>query len=321
MSTDAYVLRLDRSLDREVARLIRTQTNRARRELKTPTDGAVHAARKALKRARAVLRLVRGVLPRDRYRSLDRDLRGLGRRLAPARDAAVALGLVDTLQQKGALDRSAGAVLRDHLQTVRAEAWQALDADTVATIRAELHALRLAPEELPNLDASAFHDGLARTYARGHERFAQAVEHPSAETLHAWRRQVKYLGYQLRLLAPAWPLVVRPAARALDALGKALGDEHDLSELVRVAERADLDRAALREVTREVLQRRETIQEGVWPLGARIYAESDEAFAGRMIAYLAAGLAEAHDAPILPLRRTPAAASPERPLDRVPASV
>jgi len=311
------MLRLDRPLDREVARLVRTQTNRARRELKAPSDDAVHAARKALKRARAAIRLARGGLPRERFRSIDRDLRRLGRRLAPARDAAVALGLVGTLQQEGGLGRGAAAALRDHLRTARTEAWHALDADAVAAIRAELHALRLVPEELSRLDAPAFHDGLARTYARGHERLARAVEEPSAETLHKWRRQVKYLGYQLRLLAPAWPLVVRPAARALDALGKALGDEHDLAELVRIAERADLGQVALREVTREALQRREAIQKDVWPLGARVYAESDAAFADRMVAYLMAGLAEAHGAPLLPLLETPAAASPERPLVQV----
>jgi CHAD domain-containing protein len=314
VSRGAYTLRLGRPLDGEVVRLVRSQTNRARRELKAPSDEAVHAARKALKRARAALRLVRGALPRERFRSIDHELRGLGRLLAPARDAVVALELVDVLRAEEALGESALGDLRDHLSTARADAWRTLDAEAVAAIRARLGALRLAPEELDGLDAGALHDGLARTYRRGRKRLARATASPRADALHAWRRQVKHLGYQLRLIAPAWPLVLRPTARALDALGSALGDEHDLAELYRVAARARLDRASLRELARWTKRRRASIHEIAWPLGARVYAESPGAFAGRITAYLAAAASEARGAPPHAIPPPP---PPEAPLVQV----
>lgn len=292
MSGSAYALRFDRPLSGEVVRLVRSQTNRARRELKTPDDAAVHAARKALKRARAALRLIRGVLPPDRFRSLDHELRGLGRQLAPVRDAVVALELADVLGAEGVLDDSAADHLRDWLNATHTDAWRTLDGDAIDAIRVRLDALRLVPEELNGLGADAFYDGLAWTYGRGRKRLAHATASPGADAFHVWRRQVKHLGYQLRLIAPAWPLLLHPTARALDALGAALGDEHDLAELHRVVVAAGLGHASLRNLARWTQRRRATIHETIWPLGVRVYAESPRAFATRMTAYLAAAMAE-----------------------------
>lgn len=314
MGKDAYTLRLDRPLDREAVRLIRSQTNRARRALKAPDDTGVHTARKAIKRARAALRLVRGSVPRDRYRELDRALRTIGRRLAPVRDAAVALELVDTLRAEGALKKKIAAGLQTYLEALRAEARDALSEETIEALRAELGALWLGRDEVAGIGAHALHAGLAQTYIRGRERLAEAIARPRADEFHAWRRQVKHLGYQLRLFAPAWPLVLRPTARAFDTLAEALGDEHDLAELARLAKEAGLDKKALRSVQQATLKRRKALQAEAWPLGARLYAEEGGAFAGRLMVYLASALAEAHDAPVHPLDGL---ALPAPPTDRL----
>lgn len=315
MSADAYKLRLDRPLDREIARLFRSQVNRARHALKTPDDEGVHTARKAIKRARAALRLARGPLPADRYRTLDHTVRGIGRRLAPVRDAAVALGLVDLLKAEGDLKASVAKRLYGYLDAERASAWRTLEGDGgIAVLRDELDALRLAKGELHGVDALGLHDGLARTYVRGRERLAQSVERSHAEVLHAWRRQVKHLGYQLRLLTPVWGPVLRATAREFDALSDALGDDHDLAELARLARHADLDEKALRAVQRLTRTRRRALQTVIWPLGARLYAEEAGAFAGRLIVYLAAALAEERDAPVHPLDGMALPNPPNRPL-------
>ncbi|MDX1420311.1 MAG: CHAD domain-containing protein, partial [Rubricoccaceae bacterium] len=123
MSRPTYQLRLDRPLDREIERLFRSQVNRARRALRRPDDEAVHTARKALKRARAVLRLVRGALPENLYGALDDAVRGLGRRLGPVRDAAVAAALVETLAAEEAPGPAVLRPLRAHLDARHAAAW------------------------------------------------------------------------------------------------------------------------------------------------------------------------------------------------------
>lgn len=62
MSAATYEFHLGQPLKKEVARIFRSQVNRARRELKRPSDQAVHSARKAIKRARASLRLFQSTL-------------------------------------------------------------------------------------------------------------------------------------------------------------------------------------------------------------------------------------------------------------------
>jgi CHAD domain-containing protein len=316
MSTDVFTLRFDRPLEREIVRVVRSQTNRARRVLKAPGDEAVHTARKAVKHARAALRLVCYALPRERYHTLDAGLRACGRRLGPVRDGAVACTLTDVFHASGDLTRTVTRALRGYLDDERSAAWRTLDADGIEGLRSDLDDLRLTPEELAGLGVPALCEGLGRTYARGQRRLASAVEEPSAEALHAWRRHVKYLYYQLRLVAPAWPLVLRPTARAFDALGKALGEDHDLAELERLARRADLSSEAVEAVAAVVEGRRRALQAEVWPLGTRAYAEPPAAFEGRMDVYLRTALAEARREPgllrgeALPVGPAPAAGAP-----------
>ncbi|MEO7859923.1 MAG: CHAD domain-containing protein [Nitrospirales bacterium] len=47
--------------------------------------------------------------------------------------------------------------------------------------------------------------GLRHTYTRGRTTQAQVHATPTAETLYEWRKRVKDLGYQVRLLEPMWP--------------------------------------------------------------------------------------------------------------------
>ena len=64
----------------------------------------VHAARKALKQARAALRLLRPCLDAAVYRRENLALRDAGRALAPLRDARVLLDAADRLRAGARLD-------------------------------------------------------------------------------------------------------------------------------------------------------------------------------------------------------------------------
>ena len=74
--------------------------------------------------------------------------------------------------------------------------------------------------------------GLARGYRRGRRALREAVDRPTDEHVHEWRKSVKTLWYHVRLLEPAAPSVFAPAIEALDHLAEALGDDHDLAVLV-----------------------------------------------------------------------------------------
>src|SRR4030095_4339353 len=76
-------------------------------------------------------------------------------------------------------------------------------------------------------------EGVERVYRRGRQALAAVRRKPTAEYLHEWRKQAKYLRYQLDLLRPLAPKALTSLATTIDRLGDLLGDDHDLAVLRR----------------------------------------------------------------------------------------
>ena len=66
-------------------------------------------------------------------------------------------------------------------------------------------------------------------YRKGRNALGQAKKSATPEALHEWRKEVKYLLYQLQLIEPAWRASERLLARRLDRLADLLGEDHDLA--------------------------------------------------------------------------------------------
>lgn len=268
-------------------------------------DGAVHEARKAMKRLRAVLRLVRGTLGDDVYRFENAYLRDTASLVGGARDAWVAVETVRGLRGDFGeqLDGSTFAGLEEALVArygdVRARVDDATVLDEVV-YRLRSARARYAAWPLDEEAAAAYGrrplrhefgtvgEGLGRTYSRGQEAMAEASRAPGPESFHAWRKDAKYLRHQVEILAPLWPEVLGGHARALDRLGEALGDEHDLAVLLDlVREDPGLcphprERALLVALAQH---RRSALQRDALLLGARLYAEPPRLFVRRLHAY------------------------------------
>ena len=86
---------------------------------------------------------------------------------------------------------------------------------------------------------------VVRTRAAG-RRSQIADRDPTAENLHEWRKRVKDLWYQQRLLQQAWPAVLKAEAAEAKALSKLLGDDHDLAVLAELLGTTDGDPQDLR---------------------------------------------------------------------------
>ena len=78
---------------------------------------------------------------------------------------------------------------------------------------------------------SALRRGLRHTYTRGRTAQAQVHVTPTVETLHEWRKSVKDLGYQVRVLKPMWPELLGGLADELERLADYLSDNHALAIL------------------------------------------------------------------------------------------
>lgn len=171
---------------------------------------------------------------------------------------------------------------------------------TIAEIAAALDEARqrVATWPLDTNDFSALQPGLQRSYKRGRKRLAGAYTDCTPVAFHEWRKCVKDLGYQLRMLKPIWPELIDPLIDELHTLSDDLGDDHDLDQLCAVISaesnlfRYQNEREALAAL---ITQRRLALEARARPLGVKLYAEAPAAFVERHAVYWQAWQGEAED--------------------------
>ena len=268
----------------------------------------VHEARKALKRLRSILRMVRDELGPEIYRAENVVLRDLGRILSPVRTAYVLCDLAQMLlidlgddvapsageHLVASLERmsreQADAVLgtpatMTHVVTTllatrsRYESWPVVDTDLAATG---------APRHRIPDSFSSIEPGIRRVYRRGRAAMKEAIESPTTHTFHEWRKRAKYLRHHMEALHLVWPEVIGGVAEALDTLGETLGDEHDLAELghmIMAQPSLVPDDRGRRMLLVEIARRRLNLQSLALRIGETIYLEQPRAFTARLERY------------------------------------
>jgi len=287
-----------RPLREELSRLFSDELDGAIAQLRGQREAervkAVHAARKHLKKARSVLRLVRGPLGEKVYARENGRLRDAGLRLSDVRDAQVAVATLDALSDRFTGDLPTAAVndVRGVLVSRRDAASEQAggSADLVGEVVAKLTKSRdrLDRVRLDRGGWKALQGGLTLAYDRGRKAARRAERKPTLDRLHEWRKRAKDSWYHLRLLSPTWPAVLEPLSEQAHRLSELLGDDHDLGVLrATLAQDAGLfDGAAeLDTLVGQVDRRRAELQREAFRLGRRFYAESTKVYTGRLAAY------------------------------------
>jgi len=289
----SFRLRRGESVDDGVRRIALARIESAARELAGPEGtgpAAIHAVRKDMKKVRAVLRLVRGELGEEAFQRENRRYRDVGRLLAQSRDAEVKLQTLTALCERfdADLPHEAVKIWSGELERERNEA-TAAGGDTTLRVGEAITMIAAGREEIAGWPAisdcwSSVGAGLSRSYRDGRRRMKQARSRPCPEAVHAWRKRVKDLWYQLRILQGVWPEPVGEMSEQAHRLAELLGDHHDLTLL-----REDLARRSVlgeREALGGVIERRQQeLFEAALDLGARLFAERPKAFAARFEAY------------------------------------
>jgi len=218
-------------------RLARKQLRSAAAELERsspPSDEAIHEARKRVKKLRAIAELIDA----DEGRGLGssrRRLRKVNRTLSKLRDADA---IVEIL---GKLKRQDPRVLSEHTFG-RVRRWLASRKDELMQAAAHDRAYEKAAQELRAIRKTtkrwrpshrgfrAMAAGMRLTYRRGRKALARARHEQRAADFHEWRKQIKALWYQLRLIE-ACSADVRRDIRALHRAEAWLGDDHNVAVL------------------------------------------------------------------------------------------
>ncbi|HEY7905251.1 MAG TPA: CHAD domain-containing protein [Casimicrobiaceae bacterium] len=219
----------------ELSRSVRAALAALQRD-DAPSDASVHDARRMLRRARAALRLLRPVLDRDALQREDAALRAVARTLGPMRDAEVRLGALAKFGRASAAVRSLELLpfeqsLRRELVAGRHRLRRSGRPMTRST-RDLTACLRRLDGALPSrVDREPLEKGFLRIYREARRRFAIAEKRTSPASLHAWRKQCKYLSNAIDLMPPDLGLRHARALERMKELADVLGRHHDLTML------------------------------------------------------------------------------------------
>jgi CHAD domain-containing protein len=257
-----------------------------------PDAKAIHETRKALKRLRALVGLLREDLGEPRFKREHAILRNAAQRLAGARDAEVMVDTLDALLERHPrkLARRRTLIeLRKRLVAERAAAAQRTlgDQATREEVLRELRGLRERVRywDLPDRPGIAIveHD-LRRVYRQGRERKRSLARGKGgAHAMHEWRKRVKDLRYAAEVLG------LRPIARRADRLGEVLGEEHDLVVLAgqlpspgRAPFKGRRGKRARKALLERIARRRRRLRRRALREGERLYRRTPKRFTRRV---------------------------------------
>jgi CHAD domain-containing protein len=216
------------------ARSIIADGRRALTDPELSDPEAVHEVRKALKRWRALLRLLGRPLG-EQADQMRTEARELMRAIAGARDAQSALDALADLR-KADLPFSPTSI-----ETIRTRLTEMRDAAEATSFTKNMRdrlsryldyaTLSLERWPLKAIDFDTVTDGLTSTYRRARQLVPDGWSEAEAEHLHDLRRRVVEHRHQMDLVEPLWPRLGRVWAEEAQRLRNQLGSCQDLAVL------------------------------------------------------------------------------------------
>ena len=286
-----FKLKLREPLPDGLKRVFREQVESALELCRHPAKQhgvTVHEVRKHLKKLRAAMRLGIPEVGKNRHTREDRCVRKIGRLVSDLRDAQVRLQTLVQLRDETSKGPEESPFPRiEELLSLERESFSAAFAgwQKQAIPQLERVEARLLKWPLDGLTWKQVCGAVGKIYKRGQRGLAKTIDHPEPENFHAWRKRVKDIWYQLRILQPLNRMVLTEMARDTEVLGELLGREHDLNFLWARLETERGDEALrdeLAQLEKLIRKRGKRLRTNALELGRRFYAEPAKAFAKRI---------------------------------------
>lgn len=214
------------------ARSIIAEARRALADPELSDSEAVHDVRKALKRWRALLRLLARPLG-EQADQMRAEARELMRALSSARDAQCSLdALADLRKSEVPFSPKSIETISERLMTAKSSAEETgFSQDMREKLSRYLDYATLSLERWPlmaiNFDTVA--DGLVSTYRRARQLLPENWLEADPEHLHDLRRRVVEHRHQMDLMEPLWPRLGQVWAEEAQRLRNRLGACQDLA--------------------------------------------------------------------------------------------
>ena len=252
----------------------------------------VHEVRKHLKKLRAAMRLAVGEVGKNQHKNEDRCVREIGRLVSDLRDAQVRLQTLIQLRDEAAKKSEENPFPRiEELLSLERESFSAaFDGwQKLAIPKLERVGERLSKWPLDGISWKQICGAVENIYKRGQRGLTKTIKKPVPENFHAWRKRVKDLWYQLRILQPLNREVLEKIAADAEVLGELLGLEHDFHFLLARLEKENGDdalRGELAQLRKVIRKRGKRLRRNALELGRRFYAEPSKAFAKRISIFI-----------------------------------
>jgi CHAD domain-containing protein len=256
---------------------------------------AVHDFRRAMKRWRALLRLIEPLVGPEARQLRDHG-RDCAHALSGARDGQSTLDALADIEKQGAIALSERSIagLRKRIDDIRSAAETTLNADMRVALGRMLDEAESAVAAWP-LDGVSF-DAVAGALARGYRGARKLVPadwaSTSAEALHELRKRVVIHRYQIEIIEPLWPRFVKMWTGEAQRLRERLGKHQDLLVLASLTgPHQPLARWRSR-LSPAIVERRAAHVAAAQRIAARLFLEKPRALHQRLIGMWEVGRGE-----------------------------
>jgi len=250
---------------------------------------AIHELRVALKRWRALLRLLEDSIGEETV-TLRHEARLLAREFGHSRDAQTALDALADIAKPGhaempPLPDRTKATLTQRLEDARrASEAERLHAQAIQHVRGSLERASACAMNwrLEHIPFDEIVDALARSYRRARRRLPRDWNSADPEDIHDLRKAVVAFRYQLDLIAPLWPKVWNSFIGEVQKLRTQLGRSNDLTAFsLLIQPNQPLARWRSR-LTPHIEARQQLHRGRAQALAARVFAETPRSFRNRV---------------------------------------
>jgi CHAD domain-containing protein len=256
-------------------------------------DKSIHESRKAFKRLRALLRLVRPVFSDQVFTRLDNLLRQMAKRLGAPRDAYVMIRSWDRLaatfndplpfRDDALARRIRGVLVVRYLEAIEETVEVGEEprhiAAEISAFEESLCASPWWPFGIAELEAS-----LAEQFDECRRRWKKVRRKPTEKKYHQLRRDAKYFLHHLELASAHFPDRWGGMEKKMSKMVDALGEDHDYAVLWTILESEVSDFADaddMKEIRAAIRKIHKRLQKKAIRVGERVFDKHAEAFKDR----------------------------------------
>lgn len=292
-SLETYQIDIRIPLQESLRHVLLSRLDSVEEDIRTNGDvhQIIHESRRTIKRIRAVLKMIRDEIGYSNYYRENRFYRDLARRMTPIRDSYVLLRFMGKLSEEH--PRLLPVELNHELEeTLTGRMEEALS--SFQNERGGVGALKMDIEEARERVGCfcelrhrfrSVSKGIKRTYARGRKRMNALHPASGPEEYHEYRKVTKDLQYQMEVLQPLYPRLLKAYASTLSKHTELLGEARDLDRFGSFLGDWLIHRKkeSIGKKTGDLLEhQRSAMLDKVYRKAPMIYAESAGQFTGRL---------------------------------------